>query len=316
MSAARTSSLVYALALLGSVVSGFLVALQTRVNGQLGQELDHGILAALFSFLTGLVALVVIVSLTPTFRQGVGRVRDAIRAGVLPWWMTLGGVAGAFVVMSQGISAGVLGIAVFSVAMVSGQTIGAIVIDHKGLWGTTVVKLSAWRAIGAVIVIGGVVIALDLDSAELARGALFLALPLVAGVIAGFQQAVNGRVNGVAQSAMSATLINFAVGTGALFIAFVISLPFIALPESLPTQWWLWVGGISGIGLIYLQAKTVSIIGVLALGVTLVTGQLAGSLLFDVFAPVGDVGVSAATIIGTLITLAGAIVVALARAPR
>ena len=260
--------------------------------------------------------LLIIVGLTPTFRNGLVRVIHAIRGGKLPWWMTLGGVAGAFVVMSQGVSAGVLGVAVFSVAMVSGQTIGAIIIDQKGLWGSPIVRLTIWRALGALVVVGGVVLALDLDAAELARGALFLALPLIAGVIAGFQQAVNGRVNDVAQSAMSATLVNFAVGGVALIVAFLISLPFIELPESLPTQWWLWIGGISGIGLIYLQAKTVSIIGVLALGVTIVSGQLIGSLAFDLFAPVAAVGVSAATIIGTLVTLAGAIIVAVSRAPR
>jgi len=307
---------VYILALVGSLVSGVLVAVQTRVNGEFGLALDNGILAAVFSFLVGLVIVAAIVLVHGPSRRGASIIWQGFRGGSLPWWTLLGGVAGAAVVLSQGVSAGVLGVALFSVALVSGQTLGAMAIDHKGLFGQAIVRLTLGRVIGAVIVLAGVVIALDLDASDLGRGALVLALPLLSGIGAGFQQAVNGRVRAVAGSAFSATLVNFVAGSGALAIALAISLPFMALPASLPGTWWLWTGGAVGVGLIWLQARAVSIIGVLALGVTMVTGQLLGSLALDIFAPVASSDIEVLTVLGTLITLVGAIVVAFARKAR
>jgi bacterial/archaeal transporter family-2 protein len=120
-------------------------------------------------------------------------------------------------------------------------------------------------------------------------------------------------VRHVAGSPASATLINFVVGTSALVVAVLVSLPFIGLPESLPGTWWLWTGGAIGTVLIAIQVSTVSIIGVLGLGVSIVTGQLVGSILLDIFVPVGNSTVTLATLIGAVITLVGALAVTLSR---
>ena len=116
-----------------AVVFGAGVALQSRVNGQLAAAIDDPYTAALISFGSGLVILLVALAFWRPGREGVGRVRDGLRAGRIAWWMVLGGLAGAWFVTTQGLSAGVLGVALFTVAIVAGQTIGGILFDLIGL---------------------------------------------------------------------------------------------------------------------------------------------------------------------------------------
>ena len=310
------SPLRYGFAVLGGVLAGLLVAVQTRANGELGVALDYGLLAALYSFASGLVVVSVVLVLHKPSRAGLKLVADALKERSLPWWSVLGGAMGAFGVIGQGVSAGVLGVALFSTAMVMGQNLGGLIIDSKGWWGTTRIPLTPWRLFGAAIVITGVIIALDVSHSGVRPGAWLIILPLLAGLGAGYQQAVNGRVSRVALSPMTATYINFLVGTTSILVVVLVSLPFSTLPEALPTQWWLWIGGAVGVLLIALQVWTVSIIGVLALGASLVTGLLTGSILLDVLAPVHSSEVTAVTIIGTLITLAGALMVTLSKKVR
>jgi bacterial/archaeal transporter family-2 protein len=296
-----------------SILAGTLVALQSRINGEFGLALGDGTLAALISFSTGFVVLLTVVLANRQARQGIRLVVLGLRSGRLPWWALFGGVGGGFLVLTQGLSAGVLGVAIFTISVITGQSLGALVIDTKGLVGMPVVRLGVWRIVGILIVVTGVLVALDLETLGLGpTGWLFL-LPLVAGIGTGFQQAINGHVGVVAGSALSATLINFAVGTLLLVVVFLISLPFTGGPQALPDVWWLWTGGIVGATFIAIQVTTVTTIGVLGLGVSLVTGQLIGSIVLDTFFPVNDLGVQLSTIIGAVITLFGAVLVTIAR---
>ncbi|MCY7411694.1 MAG: DMT family transporter, partial [Salinibacterium sp.] len=60
-----------ALAVTGAVVCGALVALQSRINGELGAELGDGYLAAFISFGSGFVVMVAIALVVPSTRRGV-----------------------------------------------------------------------------------------------------------------------------------------------------------------------------------------------------------------------------------------------------
>jgi bacterial/archaeal transporter family-2 protein len=218
-------------------------------------------------------------------------------------------VGGGFLVLTQGLTAGILGVALFTIAVVTGQSLGALLIDTKGLVGMPVVALGPLRIVGVLIVLAGVVTALDLTPAGLMQTGWLFVLPLVAGMGVGFQQAMNGRVGQAAGSPLTATLINFAVGTTLLLVVFLVSWPFTGGPTALPDTWWLWTGGLVGTVFIAIQVVTVRIIGVLGLGVSLVTGQLIGSILLDAVVPVATSDLAFATVLGALITLVGAIVV-------
>ena len=305
----------YALAVAISIASGAMVALQSRINGQFGLALGDGSTAALISFASGLVILTIAMAVSPGARTGFARIRSEFREGRLPWWAVTGGAGGAFLVLSQGLAAGILGVALFSIAVVTGQTVGAILIDARGWFGAIRVRVSALRLVGTILTLVGAILALDVLSGSLDGVQVLFVLPVLAGLVTGYQQAVNGRLKRLSGSAVAATFVNFAVGTTTLAIVTVAFLPFTGGPTALPEQWWLWTGGAIGTVFIAIQASTVGIIGVLGMGVSLVTGQLIGSIALDLVIPVATSDVHPITIVGALITLLGSIVVTLGRRP-
>ena len=206
-----------------------------------------------------------------------------------------------------------LGVALFTIAVVTGQAFGAMAIDTRGWFGVPRVRLTAWRVVGAVLAIVGAVVALDVSSGSLDGVVLAFVLPLLAGFGTGYQQAVNGQVKRLVGSALTATFVNFSVGTASLAVVTALSLPFTGGPSSMPEGWWLWTGGIVGTVFIAIQATTVGIVGVLGLGVSIVTGQLLGSIALDLLVPVASSEITLATIVGALITLLGSVLVSMGR---
>lgn len=304
----KSAGLAYA----ASIFAGAMVALQSRVNGELGVELGDGALAALISFGSGFAILGFGMVLSGHAKSGFASVFAAVREGSLDRWALLGGLGGAFLVLSQGLTAGVLGVALFSVAVVAGQTLGALGIDSAGLFGTQKVTASAQRLIGAGLVVVGVVVGAQVFSPAVSFGVAFL-LPLVAGIGTGVQQALNGRVREVARSALAATFINFGVGTFALAIVVAVLSPLSGGPSALPQSWWLYTGGAVGAVFIAIQTVTVKQIGVLGLGVSLVTGQVIAAIGLDILAPVAGHDLGPATIVGALLAVMGSVLVALGR---
>ena len=298
------------LAILAALIAGILVSVQSRVNGGLGLALQDGVGAALYSFTSGWILIAIFTALSRTGRSGVKRIAVLLRTQQLPLWMILGGAFGVVLVMTQGLAAGSLGIALFTVAVVAGQGISGILIDSRGWLGVERRKLSAARVIGAVIVIAGVAMVSENPSWETIG---LLALPLIAGLGLGYQQAANGKVRISAESALAATFLNFAMGSGVLFVAKLATLPLVGLPTSLPSQWWLYIGGFTGVVFIAIQVIVVGRIGVLGLGVMLGTGQLLGSLIIDLTFPLPGQVITLIHIVGVFVTLGGAVLVNLKR---
>ena len=298
------------LAVIAALVAGILVAVQSRLNGELGLALEDGVGAALYSFTSGWLLIALVTLISKPGREGMKRVIELLRTGQMPVWMTLGGVFGGFLVMTQGLAAGTLGIALFTVAVVAGQGISGIVIDSRGWFGVQKRRLNFARLLGAMIVIVGVGMVAERPSLDTL---LLLSLPFLAGLGLGFQQAANGKVGINAESALAATFVNFAMGSGMLFIAKLISLPFVGIPTGMPSGWWLYVGGFTGVLFITIQVVVVSRIGVLGLGVMLGTGQILGSLLIDIFLPLPGQVITLIHVVGVFVTLAGALMVNLRR---
>jgi len=303
------------LAVLASIVSGIFVSIQSRLNGELGLHLEDGALAALISFSSGLLILGTLLLFSPTGRAGVTRVFGDIRSGSLPWWSVAGGLAGGLLVLTQGLVAGVLGVALFSIAVIAGQTLGAVVIDTRGLIGIVKIPLTTSRVVGVVLVAIGVVTTVGLWSGATDIG-WAIVLPLVAGVGTGFQQGLNGTVKRVSGSALAATFINFAAGTAILILVTAVMSPLSGGGGEFPTHWVLYLGGLVGTVFIAIQTITVNHIGVLGLGVSLVAGQVLGSITLDLLVPVSPHPITAITVIGAVVTLVGSIVVTLTRRAR
>jgi len=300
---------------LASIVSGIFVSVQSRLNGELGLHLEDGALAALISFSSGLLILGTLLAFSPTGRAGVTRVFGDIRSGSLPWWSVAGGLAGGLLVLTQGLVAGVLGVALFSIAVIAGQTLGAVVIDTRGLIGIVKIPLTTSRVVGVVLVAIGVVTTVGLWSGATDIG-WAIVLPLVAGVGTGFQQGLNGTVKRVSGSALAATFINFAAGTAILILVTAVMSPLSGGGGEFRTHWVLYLGGLVGTVFIAIQTITVNHIGVLGLGVSLVAGQVLGSITLDLLVPVSPHPITAITVVGAVVTLVGSIVVTLTRRAR
>ncbi|WP_426516035.1 DMT family transporter [Diaminobutyricibacter sp. McL0618] len=290
------------LAIVFALICGAGVAVQSRINGELGQQLGDGFVAATISFGSGLLILFVALAIAPSGRRGLGRVASALRARSLPWWYVLGGSAGAFLVLSQGLTAAVLGVALFTVAIVAGQTVSGLVLDRIGLGPGGRRALTPSRVTGAVLALIAVTWAV---SAQLTHSVplWMLVLPLLAGLGMGWQQAVNGQVRVVASSALSATFINFVVGTTVLVIATVVHSSIVGWPSSLPTEWWLYLGGAIGCVFIAGSSLLVRITGVLILGLATVAGQLLTALALDLVLPSSAHPIAWTTVAGTLLAL-------------
>ncbi|MVU79765.1 EamA-like transporter family protein [Nocardia sp. ET3-3] len=295
---------------------GVAVATQARINGELGHRLGDGIAAATISFGSGLLILAVVFAGSGRLRAGVGRVRDALGSGELRWWQLVGGLSGAYFVACQGLTVATIGVTAFTVAAVAGQVVSSLVVDRLG-WGPGGrTPVTAWRIAAAVLGLVAVLLAAVGRNGSGSVGhsgasALLVALPLVAGLLVAWQQAVNGRV-GVVGGPFSATLANFATGTAALVVIEAGVLFRRGGFGELPGEPWLYLGGLIGIVFVALAVLVVRGIGVLLLGLTSVAGQLLASLVLDVVAPTGT-GLSAAAIVGCALTF---VAVALAARSR
>ncbi len=302
------------LALGGAVSIGAMTAIQARINGVLGVRIEDGIVAGLISFAVGLIALLLVIPCLPAARAGVGRLVHGIRRRTIPFWMLLGGACGALTVSTQGLVAGVLGVSLFTVGVVAGQTLHGLILDRVGFGPAGVVAVTLGRVVGGALALAAVAFSLGGD--VLASAPLWLLLlPFLTGAGIAWQAGANGRLAKRVGSPISATLMSFIAGTVVLVAAASISVAARGLPAALPAEPWLYLGGLLGFAYILLGAFLVAHTGVLLMGLGSVLGQLVTSVLIDLLWPV-DQGPELWQLIGMVVLAGASVVVALPRRGR
>ncbi|PCE14744.1 hypothetical protein AUC47_15820 [Microbacterium sp. SZ1] len=301
-------------ALGGAVAIGVMTAVQARINGVLGVRVDNGIVAGLISFSVGLAALIAVIVCIPSARRGVGRLRDGIRHRTIPFWMLLGGACGALTVSTQGVTAGVLGVSLFTVGVVAGQTLHGLILDRIGFGPAGVVAVTPGRVLGGGLALAAVGISLSGDVLTTAP-LWMLPLPFAAGVGIAWQAATNGRLAQRVASPLIATFTSFIAGTVALLLAAAVSVAIRGLPAVPPAEPWLYLGGFLGFAYILLGAFIVAHTGVLLMGLGSVLGQLAASVVIDLVWPAAA-GPALWQIVGMVVVAVGSVVVALPRRRR
>jgi bacterial/archaeal transporter family-2 protein len=263
---------------------GVMTAVQARINGQLGVRLDDGFVAAVVSFGSGLVILIVLSAVLPSGRAGFARLVSGMREKSIPWWMLAGGAAGALTVATQGLAVGLIGVSLFTVGVVAGQTVSGLLLDRAGFGPAGVVAVTVPRLLGGALALVAVSLALTGDG--LAGIPLWMAvLPVLAGAGIAWQQATNGRLRQRVQTPLTATLVNFTGGTLLLGVAAAIHVAVAGPPAPFPLDPWLYAGGAIGVVYIALGAAIVQHTGVLLLGLGAVVGQLVTSLILDLAWP-------------------------------
>ncbi|WP_429457385.1 DMT family transporter [Microbacterium sp. ZKA21] len=280
----RTRRLPAFVAIGGAVSIGAMTAIQARINGVLGVRLGDGIVAGLVSFASGLLLLVVLVGVLPSGRAGMARLWRGIRSRTIPVWMLLGGACGALTVTTQGLTGAVLGVSLFTVGVVAGQTLHGLVLDRIGFGPAGVVAVTMGRVAGGALALLAVGISLGGD--VLASAPLWmLLLPFAAGVGIAWQQAANGRLAQRVESPMIATTTSFIAGTIVLAIGTGASVAVNGPPNPLPDEPWMYLGGLLGVAYIFLGARLVAQTGVLLLGLGSVLGQLVTAVIIDALWP-------------------------------
>lgn len=283
-----------------AAVGGVALAVQSRVNGQLGQRIGDGVVAALVSFVIGSVLLLALLPVLPAARAGLRRLRGAVRNRELRPWQCLGGASGAFLVTAQGLTVSILGVAVFTVAVVAGQVVFSLPVDRAGIGPGGPQPVTPLRMAGAALAVVAVVISVSGHPAIEDLGGLWWAvLPAMAGVGVAWQLAVNGRVRVASADVVVPTLLNFLVGTAVLVVATAVTLLVRGLPGALPGDWWLYVGGPLGIVTVMTAVTAVRLTGVLLLGLSSVAGQLVGAVVLDLTAG----HLAATSLVGAAVTM-------------
>lgn len=129
------------------VFAGCIVALQPPINAALSRTV--GLLeSGLISFAIGAVFLAV-----PVLLMGRGNVFRVLET---PVWQWVGGVLGAFMVVSTTLAAPRIGVLATLVAMIFGNLVMAAIIDHNGWFGLNAIPFDWRRMLGLVLVLAGI----------------------------------------------------------------------------------------------------------------------------------------------------------------
>ncbi|WP_281177337.1 DMT family transporter [Luteipulveratus mongoliensis] len=293
---------------MGGLVAGALLSVQSRMNGVISTHSGRPVEAALWSFGSGLVVLCLIVASVPKVRAGVRTIGAALRDHRLQWWQCIGGASGGLLVGVQSWSVPIVGVAIFSIGVVGGQTLSALLVDRIGLAPTGVQHITWTRTLAAALAVVGVIVSATAHSGGqgVSIGPALAAFGV--GCLLAGQQAVNGQVNRVTGQTMATTWQNFLVGL--VVLAVIAAVQAISTNGSwdLPTgaPWWAWFGGILGIGVIGVMSWAVGEIGVLVFGLVSVAGQLLAALALDLADASTRDQVGLQLVLGLAITLVAA----------
>jgi transporter family-2 protein len=286
-----------------AVLIGVVVAIQARINGQLSVDLDNGLAAALISFLTGLAIVSVLVFGFKREREALFRVFEAIKNKQLVTWELMGGVLGGFFVAAQSAVVPQIGVALFTIAVVAGQTISSLLVDKVGMTPSGKERITKPRIFGAVATLIAVAIAVFPDLTNSEFRFLPLTFALIVGVFASFQQGMNGRVNVVGKRPLATAWLNFVSGTIVVVIALSVDLALGATIEPLPGNFWVYTGGAAGLIFVAVSAYIIKHLGVLNFSILSIAGQLVGAILIDWLAPTKAGSLNGYLIFGTVMTI-------------
>jgi len=140
------------LLLLIALAAGAMMPTQAATNNKMSLVTGSPILAAFLSFAVGTVALFICVIAVGTPATSLTAIREA---PPLAW---MGGLLGAFFVTAAVVLVPRIGVAMTFSAMIAGQMLLTMIIDHFGLLGVEVRPVSWTRIAGILLITGGVIL--------------------------------------------------------------------------------------------------------------------------------------------------------------
>ena len=286
---------------------------QVRMNAELVIGGAQAIGVALVNMAIQLASVIVIGLLWPAARASGVTLWRKLRTRNIPLWQLAGGLFGALMITSMGVVSPVLGVAVFAVCTVAGQTVSSLAVDRFGLGPAGRREITPRRLISALFAIAAVIVSVwDRLAAGLVgsadAGALLLAVTAGAGLAV--QAAANGQVARASGSPMAGAGVNFVGGVA------ILGLLVAATPQPYAqrflgdgsTAWWLYIGAFFGLVIVINGAWAVRYLGVLLLTLMSVAGQLSGAVLADVLVPASSVPLSSNLLAGAALALVAGVI--------
>jgi bacterial/archaeal transporter family-2 protein len=132
------------------LIAGVLQAWGPPMNNALKKALVNPWLGSLVSFLP-IVAFLGIVWMCQ-----VRPLPTAASLSQMPWWAPLGGLVGAFAVVTGLLFVGKVGAGAYAGLTITANILMSLVIDKFGLFGINTHALTAGRMLGAALMIGGI----------------------------------------------------------------------------------------------------------------------------------------------------------------
>lgn len=142
-------TLLYALL---ALLAGAGLPVQASVNSALRLHLGRPEWAALVNFLVGSAALGCVL----LAQRATAPPAEALARA--PWWAWTGGLLGAFFVAVTVVLTPRLGVVAMLALMLAGQVVAAVAFDHFGLLGLATRAFTPSRALGAALLVAGVLL--------------------------------------------------------------------------------------------------------------------------------------------------------------
>jgi transporter family-2 protein len=142
----------FIISILLAAAAGACLSLQAAANASLRTHLNDARWAAFFSICGTIIsAVIVMLALRPTFPSAM-----AFRSA--PWWTWIGGPLGALFVLAGAALTPKLGAAAFIAAIVAGQLVCSLLLDHFAVMNLPLQTMSLGRFVGAALVFIGVLL--------------------------------------------------------------------------------------------------------------------------------------------------------------
>ena len=287
-------------------IASVIITAQSSVNSELNTYTENPLITALINFTTGLIVLSVMMIFSSPIRQGFISIPRLVREGRLKRWQLFGGLSGAFFVASQSSLVQVIGVAIFTVAAVAGQTSAALLVDKAGIGPAGKQPVTLMRIGAAILGIVGVLVSvLGQDSTgQFAFGAVLISF--AAGALVSTQPALNGQIANHTGQPAAATMVNFIVGFITLVVVYAVAHQVNPQSFNVPPMPWenpvIWLGGPFGVLFVLTASFMAKTLGVFLFTLTSVVGQLSGAILMDVLFPTASTNITWQLLLGISIT--------------
>lgn len=250
-----------------SVILGLLGTVMVTMNGKLGSHYGTYSAAAIIHILGMLTISAIVLFKRERFTKKQ------------PFWLYLGGAVGFFTVIFNNMAFGQISVSAILALGLLGQSLASLVFDQFGLLHMPKHPFNFKKLFGIALVMLGIV---PMILVSRINSAIYIIFPLFSGIIFVLARTLNARLAQQTNS-MQSTFFNYFSG----LILALIALFFAGGNEpmlksfSLSPQVWIYLGGILGVGYVFVLNVAVNKVSSFYLTLLMFIGQVFSGIGVD-----------------------------------